>query len=77
MSVDEGGIQGLRHRLRGELLRPGDGAYEEARKVFNAMIQRRPALIVRCAGAADVIAAVRFAAAVTAWSATPCATEAW
>jgi hypothetical protein len=48
-------------RLRGGLIRPGDQRYEEARKVFNGMIDRRPALIVRCAGVADVIAAVNFA----------------
>ena len=47
--------------LRGPLLRPGDGGYDEARKVWNGMIDRRPALIARCTGVADVMAAVRFA----------------
>jgi hypothetical protein len=47
--------------LRGPLLRPGDGGYDESRKVWNGMIDRRPALIAKCAGAADVMAAVRFA----------------
>ena len=47
--------------LRGRLLQPSDGGYNEARKVWNGMIDRRPALIARCAGVADVIAAVRFA----------------
>ena len=47
--------------LRGELIRPGDPGYEEARQVFNGMVDKRPALIVRCAGGADVISAVRFA----------------
>jgi FAD/FMN-containing dehydrogenase len=51
----------LRGNLRGEIVRPGDESYEEARKVWNGMIDRRPALIVRCSGAADVVAAVRFA----------------
>jgi FAD/FMN-containing dehydrogenase len=47
--------------LRGELLRPGDEGYDPARRVWNAMIDRRPALIVRCAGVADVRRAVDFA----------------
>jgi FAD binding domain/Berberine and berberine like len=47
--------------FRGTLLRPGDDGYEQARLVWNGLIDRRPALIARCAGAADVIAAVRFA----------------
>ena len=48
-------------KLRGELLRPGGGGYEEARRVWNGMIERRPALIVRAAGVADVISSVNFA----------------
>ena len=48
-------------QLRGELLRPGDGGYEEARHVWNGSVNRFPALIARCAGVADVIAAVKFA----------------
>jgi FAD/FMN-containing dehydrogenase len=47
--------------FRGQLLGPQDKGYEEARRVWNAMIDRRPGLIARCAGAADVIAAVKFA----------------
>ncbi|MCA0275108.1 MAG: FAD-binding oxidoreductase [Proteobacteria bacterium] len=47
--------------LRGQLLNAGDAGYDDARNVWNAMIDRRPGLIVRCAGAADVIAAVNFA----------------
>ena len=47
--------------LRGQLLRAGDDGYEAARKIHNGMIDRRPAMIGRCAGAADVIASVKFA----------------
>lgn len=46
--------------LRGSLMRAGDAGYDEARKLFNAMIDKRPRFIVRCADAADVIAAVNF-----------------
>ncbi len=54
-------VEGLKASLRGELLRPGDDSYESARKIHNGMIDRRPAMIIRCAGAADVIGAVNFA----------------
>jgi len=54
-------IERLRAQHRGPLLRPGDPGYDDARTVWNAMIQRRPALIARCLGAADVLAGVRFA----------------
>jgi FAD/FMN-containing dehydrogenase len=47
--------------LRGPVLLPGQEAYEQARHVWNGMIDNRPALVVRCAGAADVLAAVTFA----------------
>jgi len=54
-------IQGLRSRLSGQLLTPADEGFDAARAVFNTMIDRRPALIVRCANAEDVIGAVTFA----------------
>src|SRR5712691_9765658 len=60
-AVDERAVEAFRARLRGALLGSSDLGYEEARQVFNAMIDRRPALIARCAGAADVIEAVEFA----------------
>ena len=51
----------LRGALRGELVLPGDAACGEARCVWNGMIDRRPAAVVRCAAPADVAAAVNFA----------------
>jgi hypothetical protein len=46
--------------LRGGLIAPGDAGYDEARKVYNGMIDRRPRFIARCADVADVISAVNF-----------------
>ncbi|MFC9694238.1 FAD-binding oxidoreductase [Kribbella sp. NPDC056951] len=51
----------LAAQLRGELLVPGDPGYEDARHVYNGMIDRRPAVIARCRGVADVVHSVRFA----------------
>ena len=50
----------FKNQLRGQLIEPSDTGYEEARKVYNAMINRNPRLIVRCADVADVITAVDF-----------------
>src|SRR5215217_3684645 len=61
ISLEEAAIQEFKAALRGELLRPGEDGYEDARKVFNVMIDKKPALIARCAGVADVINAVNFA----------------
>jgi FAD/FMN-containing dehydrogenase len=54
-------LQGLRTAFKGAVLTADDPAYEETRKIWNAMIDRRPGLIVRCTGTADVVQAVRFA----------------
>src|SRR5918992_622840 len=59
--VDEAAIEKFRNSLRGVLIRPGDQGYDTVRKIFNAMIDRRPSLIARCAGLVDVIAGVNFA----------------
>ncbi|MDI5983777.1 FAD-binding oxidoreductase [Halomonas sp. M4R5S39] len=61
MTINDSTIQHFRDRLRGRLVLPEHEAYDEARRVFNGLIDRRPAMIVRCAGVADVIAAVDFA----------------
>ena len=62
-AIDQETVDALRAELRGTLLLPADGGYDEARQVWNGMIDRRPGLIVRCAGVADVIAAVKLAKA--------------
>lgn len=59
LSIDD--IAALKTRLRGDLIAPGDTDYDAARVVWNAMIDRRPGLIARCSGVADVLAAVDFA----------------
>jgi FAD/FMN-containing dehydrogenase len=56
-------VDGLRMRLRGPLFLPGDAGYEESRTLWNAMIDRKPALVARCLGTSDVIACVEFARA--------------
>jgi FAD/FMN-containing dehydrogenase len=58
---DHTAIEAFRTDFRGEIIRPGDETYDRARGVFNAMIDRHPALIARPTGAADVIAAVKLA----------------
>ena len=57
------GIEELRAEVGGSVVAPGDFGYDRARVVFNGMIQRRPAAVVRCAGVEDVRAVVRAAAA--------------
>ena len=59
--ISESALQEFRTRLRGQLVSPKDADYDDARRIHNAMIDRRPAVIVRCAGVADVVAAVNFA----------------
>jgi FAD/FMN-containing dehydrogenase len=59
--VQEDIVNAFKATFRGDTLFPGDESYEEARKVWNGMINKRPALIARCTGVADVISAVNFA----------------
>lgn len=54
-------VEELRHRLRGAVTQQGDPGYDAARRIWNGRIDKHPALIVQCAGAGDVVQAVRFA----------------
>src|SRR4051812_37571532 len=54
-------ITEFRSQFQGPIIEPGDAIYEQERKVFNGMIDRKPKLVVKCTDAADVIAAVRMA----------------
>ncbi|WP_043284065.1 FAD-binding oxidoreductase [Paraburkholderia oxyphila] len=58
---DDDDLGAWRASLRGDVIQPADAGYDDARRVFNAMISKRPALIARCADVADVIASVNFA----------------
>ena len=59
-SIDESALEQVATSIRGDVLKPTDRGYGE-KPVYNAMHQRRPALIVRCTGTADVVDAVKFA----------------
>jgi FAD/FMN-containing dehydrogenase len=61
VTLDSEKIAEFRKNLRGTILGPGDEGYDGARRIWNGMIDRRPAAIARCTGSADVMAAVRFA----------------
>jgi len=60
-SIENATVEAFQTRFRGQLLFPGADVYDQGRKLWNGMFDRRPALIARCAGAADVISAVNFA----------------
>src|SRR3954447_23708750 len=59
--IDEAALEALVTGFRGEVVRPHDPSYEEHRQVWNASIDRHPAVIARCAGVADVLDSVGFA----------------
>lgn len=61
--LDDAAVAELKTHVRGPLLRPGDADYDAARSIWNGMIDKRPGLIARCSGPADIIAAVNFARA--------------
>ena len=60
-NVDAPALEAFRAGLQGELLTPDQPAYEDARKIWNAMIERKPAAIVRCTTVDDIARAVDFA----------------
>ncbi len=60
-AIDQGAIDELRALVRGEVLAPGELGFEQARTIWNAMIDRRPGLVLRCLGVADVVEGVNFA----------------
>lgn len=60
-SLEQKAIDDLRARLRGELVLPGGAGYDDGRSIWNGMIDRRPAAIVRARGVADVVTGLRFA----------------
>jgi len=54
-ALDATAVDGLRARMRGPVLTASDAGYDAARRIWNSMIDKRPALVARCAGTADVI----------------------
>src|SRR5690348_18443184 len=60
-TLDWAALEGLIAAIRGDVIQPGDAGYDAARMVYNAMIDKHPALIVRARDVADVIATVNFA----------------
>ena len=60
-AIDPKALQNFEAGVRGTILRPGDAGYDDARAIWNGLIDRRPALIVQCTGTADVVDAVNFA----------------
>ncbi len=59
--LDEATVEQFKVSLRREFIQPGDEGYDEARKVYNGMIDKYPRMIARCVDAADVISCVNFA----------------
>ncbi len=59
-SIDRAAVDGLAANFQGQLIQPEHPSYDQARQIWNGHVGRRPALIARCSGVADVVAAVRF-----------------
>ena len=60
-TLDDDTLNDLRSSIRGEVIVPTDSSYDEVREIWNAMIDSKPGLVVRCNGTTDVVAAVRCA----------------
>jgi FAD/FMN-containing dehydrogenase len=61
ITISKEKIENLRAKVKGQIILPSDSSYDEVRKIWNAMIERRPAVIVQCAEASDVPPAISFA----------------
>jgi hypothetical protein len=61
--LDDASVEAFKHDLRGQVILPADAGYDAARRIWNASIDKRPGLVARCSGVADVIHAVKFARA--------------
>jgi FAD binding domain-containing protein len=72
VEASEEAYSSLRRRFKGDLLRPGDSGYEEARTIWNGMVSRAPGLIARCAEVSDVATAVRVASEIGILAAVRC-----
>src|SRR4051794_32562658 len=61
VTVSKESVEKLKNEVKGQVVQPSDSCYDEVRQIWNAMIDRRPAFIVRCAEADDVPPAISFA----------------
>src|SRR5215467_15647086 len=61
IDISKDAIESLKSKIKGRIIQPTDSSYDQVRQIWNAMIDRRPALIVRCAEASDVPHAISFA----------------
>ena len=77
MSTLTPSLDSLRSSFRGALITADDPSYEKARRVWNGLIDKRPAVIAECAGAADVMATVKFARDLSVPLAVRCGGQHW
>lgn len=62
-NISQDNLNKLQASIRGRVIQPGEPGYDESRQIWNGMIDRKPSIVVRCIGTADVVACVRFARA--------------